>query len=49
MDEVSRFVGSCLGSSSNDKKIFMPGSSSEMETIVGPAKVAGATTFHATG
>ena len=38
MDEVSRFVGSCLGSSSSDKKIFMPGSSSEMETIVWPGQ-----------
>lgn len=38
MDEVSRFVGSCLGSSSSDKKIFMPGSSSEVESIVWPGQ-----------
>lgn len=36
MDEVSCFVGLRLGSSSSDKKIFMPGSSSEMESIVWP-------------
>lgn len=49
MDEVSCFVGLCLGSSSSDKKIFMPGSSSgDGEHCLAQA-VAGATTLHATG